>query len=103
MTLPIQFELTDGQIRAFVNGSVNVSVTAPTLTDAVARLQTAVPHTSGTNGHGETTLLSVPHVQDEEVDPIHRFAGDLKDDPIYDEWIEGMRLWRERIEADPNW
>ena len=93
MTLPIQFELTDGQIRAFVNGSVNVSVTAPTLTDAVARLQTAVPHT---NGHVKMTSPAESDAQEGEMDTWKPFAGIWKDDPMFDDWMENMKLRREQ-------
>lgn len=100
MTLPIQLELTDGQIRASVNGTTNLSVTAPTLNEAVSRLQIAVVATNGTTAPMEGQY---PPATISYEDPHARFAADLKDNPLFDDWIEAMQEWRRDREADPNW
>ncbi len=34
--------------------------------------------------------------------PLAQYAGIFKDDPLFDEWIEEMRLYRQRVEEKPE-
>ena len=35
--------------------------------------------------------------------PYMKFAGDMKDDPLFDEWVEAMQENRRRVEDDPDY
>ena len=35
--------------------------------------------------------------------PFLAIAGDLKDDPLVDDWVAAMKTYREEREADPNY
>ena len=50
-----------------------------------------------TNGHAEP-----PCEFPRREDPLERFAGDLKDDPLHQEWLEAMREYRRKVEESPE-
>lgn len=31
------------------------------------------------------------------------FAGDMKDSPLYDDWVDSMKEYRRQVEEDPNY
>ncbi len=35
--------------------------------------------------------------------PFLAMAGDLKDDPLFDDWVAAMKTYREEKEADPSY
>ena len=42
-------------------------------------------------------------ISDSEQHPLARFAGDLKGDPLADDWQAAMKAYRQEIEDDPNY
>ena len=46
-----------------------------------------------------TSTLPLPS----EEPPYMKFAGDMKDDPLFDEWVEAMQENRRRTEEDPDY
>ena len=34
--------------------------------------------------------------------PLAQHAGIFMDDPLFDEWVEEMRLYRQRVEEEPE-
>src|SRR4051794_15118299 len=95
MQVSILLQAVPGQGFRAIEGSLfHLEAEAPTKAEAVDRLRELI----------ERRLEAGDEVVTLEVDPsehpLARLAGDLKDSPLYDEWVAAMAENRRRRDAE---
>jgi len=95
--LTILLEPADGQrYRASCGSPLDMEAEGASREEALGNLREQIAHKirSGV----EILTLEVDTVEH----PWKRFAGTLKDDPLFEEWVQAMAQYRASINDDPN-
>jgi predicted RNase H-like HicB family nuclease len=97
MQIPVLLEPVAGNgFRARSGEPVPISAEGSTREEALRNLQRLLENMVR---HGaEIAALEIPS----RSHPLAPFAGMLADDPLFDEWIQAMREYREKAESDPT-
>jgi hypothetical protein len=83
-------ENTPGGVTAQVVGLPELSATAPTREEALKRLRFALQEWQA---QGRLTTLEIPLEN-----PLLKWAGHAKDDPMFEEYLEEIRRYREEVD-----
>jgi hypothetical protein len=97
MHLTILLEPADGQrYRASSGPPLKVEAEGASREEALCKLREQIEHKlrSGV----EILTLEVGTFEH----PWARFAGTLKDDPLFEDWVQAMAQYRASLEDDPN-
>lgn len=95
MQIPVIIEpVSEHCYRATGGSPLALTVEAATPDKALAQLEQTIKDrlTGGT----KLVALDIPLE-----DPALRYAGILRDNPLYDDWIEAMREYREKVDSEP--
>ena len=95
MTIPVFIQPVQGS-GFLARSSFGHTAEAPTAAEAL-RLIRAETNRQFSEG---ATLTSIDLPDSER--PFLKFAGDLKDEPYFDEWVKHMADYRKSIDNDPN-
>ncbi|HZW30654.1 MAG TPA: hypothetical protein VFF52_08115 [Isosphaeraceae bacterium] len=80
----------DGQVTAELLGAPDIHATAPSQEEAVERLQRLLQQ--------QVNLGSLVAVEIPQQHPLAKWAGYLKDDPDFDDYVEEIRKFREEMD-----
>lgn len=97
MQIPVLIEpVGEGGFRATSGWPFPVTAEGPTRDEALQGLreQLAARMVPG----AEMVWLDAPSVEH----PLAKYAGWLKDDPLFDEWVEAMAEYRRSVDEDPD-
>ena len=94
MQIPVIIEpLSEHGYRATSSAPLVLTAEAATADDALAQLRQLV--LDRLKGGTRLVTLDVPWE-----DPAARYAGSLRDNPLFDEWVEAMREYREKVDSE---
>lgn len=94
MQIPILIEpLSDHCYRATSSAPLALTAEAATPDDALTQLRQLVLDRLVEGA--KYVALDVP-----VEDPWRRFAGSLRDNPLFDDWVEAMREYREKVDSE---
>ncbi|MBI3248766.1 MAG: hypothetical protein HYZ50_19870 [Deltaproteobacteria bacterium] len=97
MDLTILLEPAEGQrYRALCGFPFDVEAEGASREEALGKLREQIEHKIRSGA--EILTLEV----DATEHPWKRFAGTLKDDPLFEEWVQAMAQHRASIDDDPN-
>src|SRR5437588_691284 len=95
MEIPVLIEEVPGTgFRA--TGGLGFSAEGPTREEAFRKLEAELRDRISAGAEVVTLQLAVPE------HPWLRFAGVLRDDPLFDEWQEAIAERRRQVDADPT-
>jgi len=97
MQIPILVEPVPGRgFRASDGGPFALTAEAPTRDEAIAKLREQIDERMAAGARVESFDLPAPE------HPWARFAGMLKDDPLFDEWQQAIADYRRSVDEDPD-
>ncbi len=94
-------EPTDNQFRATASAPFGITVFGLTEREALERLDSEVG--LRLQRGAKFVTRHVQSVADGSPHPLARFAGDLADDLLADDWLAAMAAYRQEAENDPNY
>jgi hypothetical protein len=97
MQIPVLIEPAgENGFRASTQWPFAVTAEGPTRDDALRRLNEQIEARMVPGA--EIVWMDASTVEH----PLAKFAGRLKDDPLFDEWIEAMAEYRRSVDEDPD-
>lgn len=90
MQIPVLVEQISSQV--FRAKAWDIVAEGHSADDAIHALQQML------RGGKSITMLNLP-----PINPFLAIAGDLKDEPLVDDWVAAMKTYRDEKEADPNY
>ncbi|MBM4254986.1 MAG: hypothetical protein FJ147_03720 [Deltaproteobacteria bacterium] len=97
MHLTILLEPADGQkYRALCGFPFAVEAEGASREEALSKVREQIEQKLRSGAEILTLEVATPE------HPWRRFAGTLKDDPLYEEWVQAMAQNRANIDDDPN-
>jgi len=101
MEIPVLVEPVAGNgYRATSRSLLDLSAEGPTPEEAVGRLRGLLQERMAAGSRVVSMRVSPTELPAAE-HPWARFAGDLKDDPLLEEWKQAMAEYRQQVENDP--
>ena len=91
-------ESIDGKFRASASAPFGLTAFGETESEALDKLDAEV---RARLRHGARVVFR--RIEEEAAHPLARFAGDLKDDPLKDDWLTAMEAYRRDVENDPDY
>ena len=99
MHLTILLEPAAGQkYRTSCGSPLSMEAEGASREEALGKLRELIEHKIRSGVEILTLELEVDTVEH----PWRRFAGTLKDDPLFEEWVHAMAQYRASIDDDPN-
>lgn len=96
--MQVLLEPVEDGILASTGAPLNLSVKGTTEWEALSRLEREIEQRFSTGAR--VVELAVSTGEAKSANPIVEFAGDMRDDPLFDVWRESMRVYREQRDAE---
>ena len=94
MQIPILVESVPGV--GYRASGLGVEAEGASSQDPIEKLREEVEHRVAAGG--QLASIELPATEH----PLARWAGDLKDDPLFDEWVSAMQEYRRQVDAEPG-
>ena len=89
-------KLADDRVRVSGSGRFALSAEGANRDEAMRRFRDKVADDLAPDIEVATITLNLP----DPTHPLLKHAGDMRDDPLYDEWQEAIERYRKQVDAE---